>query len=70
MDMEVFLQKERMFQAPIKLAQSVLAPELRTRNFTNTRIFLKSSQTVWLEKEVSLKTHTPLIKGVEVHPLT
>ena len=40
MDMQVFLQKERIFQAPLELAQPLLAPELRTRNFTDTRIFL------------------------------
>ena len=31
MDMGFFLQKERIFQAPIKLAQPFPAPELRTR---------------------------------------
>ena len=31
MDMEVFLQKERKFQAPVKLAHPFPAPELRTK---------------------------------------
>ena len=34
----VFLQKQRIFQAPIKLAQPFPAPELLTKNFTDTRI--------------------------------
>ena len=33
------LQKKRIFQAPRKVAQPFLAPELRTETFTDTRIF-------------------------------
>ena len=35
-------RKNAFFQAPIKLAQPFPAPELRTKNFTDTRIFVIS----------------------------
>ena len=40
MDMSFSCRKNAFFQAPIKLAQPFPAPELRTENFTDTRIFL------------------------------
>ena len=40
MVMEVFLQEEGIFQAPIELAQPFPAPELRANKLTDTRIFL------------------------------
>ena len=35
-----FLQKERIFQAPIKLAQPFSGPRIADKKFTDTRIFL------------------------------
>ena len=35
------LQKERIFKAPIKLAQPFPAPELQTKHFMDTRMFLR-----------------------------
>ena len=43
MGMGFFLQKERIFQVPIKFVPPFPAPELRATNFTDTRIFLKST---------------------------
>ena len=42
MDMAFSCRKNAFFQAPIKLAQPFPAPELRTKIFTDTRIFPKS----------------------------
>ena len=39
-------RKNAFFQAPIKLAQPFPAPELRTKHFTDTRIFLSEAQEI------------------------
>ena len=57
MDMGFFLQKERIFQAPIKLAQPFPAPELRTNNCTDTRIFLISNFSELFEDQIALQLH-------------
>ena len=41
MDMAFSCRKNAFFRVPIKLAQPFPAPELRDKNFTETRIFLK-----------------------------
>ena len=46
-----FCRKNAFFQAPIKLAQPFPAPELRTNNFTDTRIFLSKPMAENAENE-------------------
>ena len=45
-DMGFSCRKNAFFQASIKLAQPFPAPELRTENFTDTRIFLIEFQSI------------------------
>ena len=60
MDMGFFLQKERIFQASIKLAQPFPAPELRTENFMDMRIFLiLNGEQQRIEGLGAVDTHKP-----------
>ena len=69
------LQKERILQAPIKLAQPFPAPESRTKNFMDTRIFLKllTSQ-VWnnhaweLPKKGGMGRSGKVVEGMPLQP--
>ena len=46
MDMSFSCRKNAFFHAPIKLAQPFPAPELRTKHFTDTRIFRSFESTI------------------------